>query len=178
MKGQAGVITWAIGIAVAVIMVGAVVLPILFTPVLPSVATFSNSTALADLNETADGAVKNQTFVLSLLSTERAGSIVVTHSGVNQSLGNVTVQIGATDLGLLTSSGSDTFAIGVASLSANTVVLYNVTANVTTVTQGDVTYYQLSESDQQGWNNAVVIFYEVLLALVIITALLLFIFKP
>ena len=177
MKGQAGVLTWMLGIAIAIIILSAVILPIIFAPVVPTVTTSTNSTALVDLNYTAP-ALPNQTFILALISIEADGGVTVTHTGVNQSLGNITGQLGSTALGVLTSATSNTFTIPAASLSEDMTILYNATANITSITQGQITYFQLSEAEQDGWNNAVIIFWEVLLSLVMIAAVILFILKP
>jgi len=176
MKGQSGILTWVVLIAIVIVILAAVILPIIFEPVVPTVTTYSNTTTLTDLNASLP-ALANQTFVLSLISVEADGGIAVTHDGVNQSVGNVTVQLGGTALGVLTSATTNTFTIPAASLSTDMTILFNATANLTNITQGDLTYYQLSEAEQNGWNNAVITFWELLLSIVVIAGVIIFILR-
>ena len=161
---------------VVVVIVGAVAIPAIYQPTSDSAASYTNSTALSTL--TNDPTAKFYKMALTAPDTAQTVNVTLAFQLTNKD-----------NLSLLSSTGTilkdvtygttspTTFLISGSNLAANTVFNFttNATSTGTNVTSMKVAYYSLPVSTQQGWNSAVITIWNVILALVIVVAALLFI---
>lgn len=167
-----------VAVAVVIVMVGGVTLNVLYAPTTDTAGTASNSTAVYGIINATALSTNFTTFTLTAPDTAVVAVGTVTWSPFGSDYLNVTSVTG-TVLGSRITTSPATFNITAALLK--TAFTLNYSSNGTAiqhspnVTSVSIAYSILPQSTQQGWNSGVVTFWNVLLGIVIIAAVLLFV---